>query len=382
MRERTGQIFENKRNGLWTARVCYKNSNGKRTAIQRMANDKTEAKKILKELLETIENGGRKSIDVSKLTFNDLCNYYEKHYAKTAKFIDNRKVEGLRDLGRVKGFIKQYREYFGKMKLREISYDDILTYRSKRLKIQTHYKKPRTITTMNRELAYLRRILNIGLRQGWISKNPINCGESLIDVSAERRRERILTLEEEKRLLDACTGRRAHLKPLIIFLLSTGARIGETLKLKWSDIDFQNELITFQALNTKTLKTRKVAITNSLKEELIILWNDSDKNVDSLIFKFKGVTKAFNNTCNDVGIETGRPFGITLHSLRHTVASRLVKKNFPLQFTARILGHQSVTTTYRYLTVSDEELFQASEILESYQHQIPHDSQNESDFVN
>lgn len=137
--------------------------------------------------------------------------------------------------------------------------------------------------------------------------------------------------------------------------------------MKWSDIDFQKGLITFQALNTKTLKTRKVAITGNLNDELLILWNNSNKELDSLVFNFKGVRKAFNNACKDAGIETGRPFGITLHSLRHTVASRLVRKNFPLQFIARILGHQSVTTTYRYLTVSDEDLFQASEILESYQ---------------
>jgi integrase len=231
MRERTGQIFENKKKNHWTARVCYKNSNGKRTAIQRNAQDKAEAKKILKQLLETLEKGGRQAIDIEKLTFEDLCLYYEKHYAKPAKFIENRKVEGLRDLGRVKGFLKQFKKYFGKMKLRQISYGDILDYRNERLKTETHYKKPRTIATMNRELAYLRRIFNIAAGQGWISKNPINCGEFLIDVSAERRRERILTLEEEKRLLDVCTGRRKHLKPLLIFLLSTGARIGETLKL-------------------------------------------------------------------------------------------------------------------------------------------------------
>jgi integrase len=338
MRERTGQIIENKKNNEWIARVCYKNSNGKRTAIQRKAESKADAKKILRQLLETLENGGREAIDIEKATFNDLADYYEKHYAKPAKFIDNRKVEGLRDLGRVKGFLNQFSQYFGKMKLRQITYGDILTYRNERLNTETHYKKARTIATMNRELASLRRIFNIAQRQGWIERNPVNCGESLIDISAERRRERILTFDEEKRLLEACTGRRKHLKPLIISLLSTGARLGETLKLKWSDIDLENRLITFRALNTKTLKTRKVAITNQFYDELLTLWNESDKKLDSSLFNFKGVRKAFETACTKANIETGRPFGITLHSLRHTVAVRLVKGNFPLQFTARILG--------------------------------------------
>ena len=130
-------------------------------------------------------------------------------------------------------------------------------------------------------------------------------------------------------------------------------------------------------MNTKTLKTRKVAITNHLYDELIKLWNESDRKADSNVFNFKCVRKAFENACKEAGIETGRPFGITLHSLRHTVAVRLVKGNFPLQFTARILGHQSVNTTSRYLSVNDETLFQATSILESYQHQIADDSQND-----
>lgn len=377
MRERTGQIYQSKKTSEWIARVCYKNSNGKRTAIQRKAESQSDAKKVLKQLLEKLDNGGRMAIEVEKVTFNDLVDYYEKHYAKTAKFIDNRKVEGLRDLGRVKGFLKQFRNYFGKMKLRQISYGDILSYRNERLKIPTHYKRARTIATMNRELAYLRRVLNIALRQGWISRNPINCGESLIDVSAERRRERTLTLEEEKRLLEACNGRREHLKPLLICLLSTGARLGETLKLKWSDVEFENRLIIFQALNTKTLKTRKVAIPSQLNAELVNLWNKSDKDLNSLIFNFKGVRKAFDSACKEAGIETGRPFGITLHSLRHTVAVRLVKGNFPLQFTARILGHQSVNTTYRYLSTNDESLYQAASILESVQQ-----SANSEELIN
>jgi len=109
MKERTGQIFENNKNGLWTARVCYKNKNGKRTAIQRTAESKADAKNILKQLLEKLESGGREAIDAEKLIFNDLADYYEKHYAKPAKFIDDRKVEGMRNVSRVKGFVKLFR---------------------------------------------------------------------------------------------------------------------------------------------------------------------------------------------------------------------------------------------------------------------------------
>lgn len=365
MRERRGYVFE--KDGKYYARVTFTDTKGNRRNIKKTAKSKSEANALLRKLLNQLNSEGEKGLEAEKLSFSQLVAYYEENYAKTAKFIDDRKVEGLRDLGRVKGFLKQFRLYFGNQKLRQITYDDILNYRTERLRTPTHYKKPRTIATMNRELAYLRRLFNIAMRQGWILRNPLNSGESLIDVSAERRRERTLSIDEEKRLLLACTGKRQHLRPLLICLLATGARKGETLKLTWKDIDFDRRLITYRALNTKTLRARKVGMTSQLFEELCLLWDNSEKDLDSLIFKFRGVRTAFQNACIEANIETGRPFGITLHSLRHTVAVRLVKGNFPLQFTARILGHQSVNTTYRYLSTTDETLVLAAEILESFQ---------------
>lgn len=380
MKERTGQIFQ-KKNGLWVARVSYKNVNGKRTAVQQTAETITDARKILKKLLEKLEKGGRKEIDAEKLLFNDLADYYEIHYAKPAKFIDDRKIEGMRNVGRIKGFLKQFRAYFGKMKLKDIEYEEVVAFRNYRLSIPTHYKKTRNIATMNRELSSLRRVFNIGIRKGWITRNPVNMGEPLIEKSAERRRDRILTLEEEKRLLDACTGKRKHIRPLIILLLDTGARRGETLLLKFSDLDFENRLITYQALNTKTLKKRQIGMTNRVYNELQKLWENSDKNEDSMVFNFKDVRDSFEVSCQEAGIETGRPFGITIHSLRHTAATRLINGHLPVQMVSRILSHENPITTYRYLSSTDETLRKAVSIFESIQTENDCKTQNQFDFV-
>ena len=101
MRQRTGQIFQHKKTGTQIARVCYKNTNGKDTAVQRKAENKTHAKQILKELLETLEKGGRKAFDIQKLTVNDLCDYYATHYLKPAQYVNDRKVAGLRSYMRI-----------------------------------------------------------------------------------------------------------------------------------------------------------------------------------------------------------------------------------------------------------------------------------------
>jgi integrase len=99
----------------------------------------------------------------------------------------------------------------------------------------------------------------------------------------------------------------------------------------------------------------------------MILWESSDKNENTSVFNFKCVKTAFENACRDAAIETGRPFGITLHSLRHTAATRLVKGQMPIQMVGRIFAHQNPQTTYRYLTANDETLRQAALILESVQ---------------
>lgn len=108
-------------------------------------------------------------------------------------------------------------------------------------------------------------------------------------------------------------------------------------------------------------------MTERVHQVLMTLWEKSDRNVDSLIFNFKSVKGGFETACKIAGIETGRPHGITLHSLRHTAATRLVKGQMSIQMVGRILSHQNPQTTYRYLSANDETLNQAVSIFESLQ---------------
>ena len=81
---------------------------------------------------------------------------------------------------------------------------------------------------MNRELLVLRRMFNIAVAESWILKNPFNCSEPLITPADERIRERILTVEEEARLLAVCDRpKRQYLKSLLITMLDSAARKNE-----------------------------------------------------------------------------------------------------------------------------------------------------------
>jgi integrase len=112
---------------------------------------------------------------------------------------------------------------------------------------------------------------------------PFNrCSTSLISKADETKRERILSFDEERRLLTACGERtitytrkgkeitaklktgREHLKAIIIAALDTAMRRGELFKLQWEDVNLTNGLIYVKAMNTKTQTRRIVGITPRL----------------------------------------------------------------------------------------------------------------------
>src|SRR5687768_1627780 len=124
MKDRSGYIYQE--NGKWKARVTIQDNQGKRRNIKRTAKTKSEAKEILKSLLQLIETEGVKGIDAAKLTFNDLAKYYIIHYVKEPEYFNDRKISGLRDWKRRKNMVKMYCSYFGKRIIRDITYDDLL----------------------------------------------------------------------------------------------------------------------------------------------------------------------------------------------------------------------------------------------------------------
>ncbi len=83
------------------------------------------------------------------------------------------------------------------------------------------------MTTAFRLIPLLRATFTHAEHNDWVAKSPFKRGAALIAMTDEGQRNRVLGREEETRLLAACTGRRAHLKPLILTAVDTGMRKGE-----------------------------------------------------------------------------------------------------------------------------------------------------------
>jgi integrase len=298
MRARVGSVVRRKGRGkgakpTWWARVTYTDPvTGTRHDRQRRAENKLDAGDKVHELLAEVDATGGRSLAKEHMTFFDLATYFEKQYLKPAEYVDGRKVAGVRSLSPA-------------------------------------------IATVNRELEKLRRLLNIAEREGWLLRNPMRGGDPLISIADERKRERILTRDEELRLLAACENRyQKHLRPILICALDTGMRRGETFGLKWSDVDFEERVLTIRAFNTKTMKERQVSLTTRLAIELEKIWEESPKVKDELVF---GFTNNVKNSLTSVRTKANLP-DIRFHDLRHTAATRLVAAHLPLAEVGRVLG--------------------------------------------
>lgn len=356
---RSGSVWTDR--GKPYARVTYVDEFGKRRDIRRRALSRTHARQLIKELLREIEERGEGSLDTSRLTFAQLAKHYKERYVTPARYIDNRKVAGLRSHKEVRRIVSILEKHFGTKKLRSITHGDILHFRSQRLdtivKFKTAPSRQRSIATVNRELTVLKRMLSIALREGWILRHPFSGSDTIISPSDETKRTRVLSREEEDLLLDACDERREKLRAIIICALDTGMRRGEILSLRWHDVDTEARRIHIQALNTKTLTARTVPITPRLLAELEAL---PRRSLSTRVFGITDTVKRSWATAKRIaGIDN-----LKFHDLRHTFATRLVQEGLPIAELSRVLGHTNIATTFRYSNVDDTTLDRVLAILE------------------
>lgn len=352
-RERKGSIKVVE--GKIYARVSWIDETGKKKEVTRRAANRTEAHAIKRQLIQEIAEHGTDILKGDTMTFAQLADFYKANYLVEAKYVDDRKVAGLRSKRQVEGQLTNLLAHFDQQKIKTIKPLDIEKYKNKRL------DKKLSIAYVNRELALIRRMLNIAQQQGWISKNPFNMATGLISAADEKKRDRILSRDEELALLEVCIGKRLHLKAVIICAVDTGMRQGEIFKLCWKDVNFVQEQIIVQAFNTKTMKERLVPITTRLKTELLALTRNT---IDPQTRVFQVATnckKSFAKACELANIDDLR-----FHDLRHTAATRMIQGGLPLQEVGRILGHTQANTTYRYVNANADTARRAALALEAF----------------
>lgn len=142
---------------------------------------------------------------------------------------------------------------------------------------------------------------------------------------------------------------------LVLLLLDVGARIDEALSLQWSDVDFDNLLVT---LHGKGSKDRVVPFSYELRK---VLYRWKQKNTAAIVFPCvaghkmnrRNVLRDVKLLCKKIGVDCPER---TLHSLRHTFASNYIQSGGGVVLLQRILGHSSLSTTMRYVHIQTADL--------------------------
>jgi len=390
--------------GKWHARLDFKNAEGKALRLKRVASPSTkeDAERLRQQLVNGYLQNGAEALRIKKTstgrstdgaapsffeihsgtpfqsemlldafssdepvieTFQGLAEWYTNRYLRSPVYVDGRKVAGLRSWQDGVGRLKPLIAHFGSEKLCNIRYRHIEYYKLLRLATPTErHRRQRSITSVNRELEILRRMLNIAKREGWIRESPFKLGDALISRADEKKRQRIISYTEEERLLRACTGQRAHLRDIIIFAVDMGLRRGEIFRLRWRNIDFDSKTVIVDEINSKTAKERGVGMTDRVEELLrrLFLLQGRDKP-DNRVFNITtDIKKSFHSARIEAGLGTLR-----FHDLRHTYCSRLVEAGIPIAEAMKTSGHSQTTTFLRYVGANSETLRRSASALDA-----------------
>ncbi len=175
-----------------------------------------------------------------------------------------------------------------------------------------------------------------------------------------------LTTEQTERLFK-------HIKPkkaddwqqqrnhaLLMLLYGLGLRISEALSLKVSDTD-KDQLIILG----KGQKERIIPMLPPVKEALknyLTLRPDTQEQALFLSSRLNPFNdRAAQRLLEKIRIELNLPDTLTPHALRHGFASHLLAQGVSLRAVQQLLGHESIVTTQKYLSVNQKF------ILENYQ---------------
>jgi integrase/recombinase XerC len=220
--------------------------------------------------------------------------------------------------------------------------------------------QPRAAISVNRTKSALRSFFAFCVEAGFLGENPAR----LIRSSPARAKEpSTLEAEEIERIravLAEKTDTLAERDRLIFeLLLGTGIRLGSLVGLNRGDVDLQTATLHIHA---KGGGRERVFLNPNLVAMLARHLGESATQAntgrDTPVFRSKSgrrlgarqIQLNFARWLKQAGIS--RPYSI--HSLRHTFATRLYRKTGDLYLVQRALGHRQITTTEVYAKVSDD----------------------------
>ncbi len=337
----------------YRVKIRIKGSAPESASFERLTDARAWGKKI-----ESDMKAGRHFGQSNRHTFNDLADEYKDQAIDPAR-------------------LDYWRTIFGQELLNAITPARIAKERDKLLSGETvrfaspatgnpaaDAKRPkakRTGATVNRYLAALSSCLSYGVKTlQWLEKNPTM---QITKPPESKSRVRFLSDDERAQLLDAC---RPHkdLYLAVVLSLSTGARQGEIMSLRYGQIDFKRKIITLH--ETKNGERRALPLVGDafdLLEERARIREIKDDRIFPPTAKAKKAEYLDLRQPWEAALKAAGIGDFHWHDLRHTAASYLAMSGVSLVEIAKVLGHRTLQMVARYSHLSDGHIVTTGENL-------------------
>jgi integrase len=301
---------------------------------------KTDARQWAEDVESAIRQGRHfSSSEAKRHTVAALIDRY------TGEVLSEKPEPKRRDQAR---HLRWWRDAIGAYALSEATPALIAEMRT-RLKNETTVRgRKRSAATVNRYLTSMSHAFTVACREwGWLEVNPV---QRVRKLREPRGRVRFLSDEERSRLLRACE-EDSRLYGVVLVALSTGARRGEILSLKWPDVDLSRGLATVH--ETKNRERRALPLSGPVLAHLKGLARVRRIDTD-LVFANPDGRATFPRKAWEKALSAAQIDDFRFHDLRHSAASYLAMSGATLAEIAEVLGHKTLAMVKRYAHLTEQ----------------------------
>ena len=354
-------VYRDKRDGSWRYRKSVHLPDGRTVRISGTptTNTKVAAESAERMHIDRVLHPERHAAQASKAvsdekevpTVEEFAPKFELEYLPRSKPTERRSKKSI--INGEGGLI----EFFGSLRLDEINQGHVNAYVVAMRELSTK--------TINNKLTVLSTMLRYAHALGLIPAPKVKCHIKSMspDIVA-------VPAQDVARLLDKAD---RWYRAAVLLATEAGLRVGEIRGIQWNDIK-SGQLTVRRAIDQaenvttpKHDKRRSVPLSPALESALAGLpkrglWVLS--NADGSPFTYDRVLEAINTLYAAAGVDVPvSETGVTMpwHSLRHTFGTELAARGVPIPVIKELMGHSSIATTMRYVTVTGAQLDAAIE---------------------
>ena len=335
-----------RRGNVWWVKY-YRN--GKPYRESSKSTKKMVAKKILDRREGRIAQGRLPGVHFEKTTFDQLSEDFLRDY----------RINRKKSIKRAERSVEKLKEFFENYRAVDITTVSINEF------VELRLNEGAANATINRELAALKRLLNLGKNQ----TPPLVEHVPYIPMLKENNTRKGFFEHGEYQALSKALPE--HLKDFVTFAYKTGWRISEISNLTWNQVDRKQGIIRLEVGETKNDEARTVYLDSELKEIIASKWANR-QNLLPYVFlnkdgnnRIKRFDKTWKMACKEAKIGLKH-----FHDFRRTAVRNMVRAGIPERVAMMISGHKTRSVFDRYNIVNDTDLRLASERQESYLNSI------------